>query len=130
MFTLTCLICDLDRLFSLAESGAGEEEYSSYMQKHWTCKKCGDTLIVTVADRLQHEQQCRQAHQQQDGTCCKLATTAAVASLSYILATLYEIKAIICSAGVSTDMLVLVGCRYRSRRGGTEIEDTHKALQV
>lgn len=36
----------------------GEAEFSCFMQKHWTCPQCGKQLIVTLAQRLQHEQQC------------------------------------------------------------------------
>ena len=32
--------------------------YSSCMQKHWTCPKCQQHLIVTVVERIKHEQDC------------------------------------------------------------------------
>ena len=28
------------------------------MQRYWTCPKCGEKLLVTVVEKLQHEQQC------------------------------------------------------------------------
>ena len=62
-------MCLLAFRHSLADAD-NTDEYGSYMQKHWMCKKCGESIIVTVAERLQHEQQCQQAHRQQDGTLC------------------------------------------------------------
>ena len=51
---------------SLAASDAADE-YSVYMQKHWTCSRCGQSLIVSVAERLEHEQTCDQSVQQKAG---------------------------------------------------------------
>lgn len=42
-------------LFSLQDM---EDSYTSYMQRHWTCPKCGDKFVVTVIERIQHEQDC------------------------------------------------------------------------
>ena len=36
------------------------DAYSSYMQKHWTCPKCEEQFVVTVIERIQHEQDCAQ----------------------------------------------------------------------
>ena len=33
-------------------------EYTTYMQKYWTCPKCSEKLLVTLVEKLQHEQQC------------------------------------------------------------------------
>ena len=33
-------------------------EYTTCLQRHWTCPRCEQTLIVTVGERLEHEQQC------------------------------------------------------------------------
>jgi len=35
-------------------------EYTTCLQRHWTCPRCQQTLIVTVGERLEHEQQCEQ----------------------------------------------------------------------
>ena len=51
---------------SLVDEG-GAEEYSTFMQKHWTCSRCAQTLIVTVAERLAHEQTCHLSGQQKEG---------------------------------------------------------------
>ena len=34
-------------------------DYQMCMQKHWTCPRCDHGFVVTIADRLQHEQQCQ-----------------------------------------------------------------------
>lgn len=34
-------------------------EYTQCMQRHWTCPECHDSMIVTVAERLSHQQQCQ-----------------------------------------------------------------------
>ena len=36
-------------------------DYQLCMQKHWTCPRCGCSLIVTIAERLQHEERCETA---------------------------------------------------------------------
>jgi transposase-like protein len=33
-------------------------EYTVCMQRHWTCPRCERSLIVTIGERLEHEQQC------------------------------------------------------------------------
>jgi len=33
-------------------------EYTTCLQRHWTCPLCQQTLIVTIGQRLEHEQQC------------------------------------------------------------------------
>ena len=43
--------------FSLQDDGV-YGEYTTYMQRYWTCPKCGEKLLVTVVEKLQHEQQC------------------------------------------------------------------------
>jgi len=35
-------------------------EYTTCLQRHWTCPRCQQTLIVTVGERLEHEQQCEE----------------------------------------------------------------------
>lgn len=35
-------------------------EYTMCLQRHWTCPRCEQTLIVTVGERLEHEQQCEE----------------------------------------------------------------------
>jgi transposase-like protein len=35
-------------------------EYTTCMQRHWTCPHCDCSLIVTIGERLEHEQQCEQ----------------------------------------------------------------------
>ncbi len=46
--------------FSLQDDGVSSAygEYTTYMQRHWTCPKCEQRMIVTVVEKLQHEQQC------------------------------------------------------------------------
>ena len=34
-------------------------EYTSHMQRHWTCPHCDVSLIVSVVERLQHEVECQ-----------------------------------------------------------------------
>jgi len=33
-------------------------EYTTCLQRHWTCPRCQQSLIVTIGERLEHEQQC------------------------------------------------------------------------
>jgi len=35
-------------------------EYTTCLQRHWTCPRCQLTLVVTVGERLAHEQQCEE----------------------------------------------------------------------
>lgn len=35
-------------------------EYTTCLQRHWTCPRCEQTLIVTIGERLEHEQQCEE----------------------------------------------------------------------
>ncbi|KAK6188313.1 hypothetical protein SNE40_004514 [Patella caerulea] len=37
-------------------------EFTSTMQKHWTCPQCDTSMIVTVMERLQHESECLEKH--------------------------------------------------------------------
>ena len=34
-------------------------QYTSNMQKHWTCVVCGQEMLVTLAERLEHELVCQ-----------------------------------------------------------------------
>ncbi|XP_041367761.1 probable ATP-dependent RNA helicase DHX34 [Gigantopelta aegis] len=34
-------------------------EYTSHMQRHWTCPQCDVSLIVSIVERLQHEIECQ-----------------------------------------------------------------------
>ena len=43
------------------------DAYSSYMQKHWTCPKCEEQFVVTVIERIQHEQDCAQRDTDKQG---------------------------------------------------------------
>ena len=36
-----------------------------YIRKHWSCSKCGEKMLVTVLERLQHEETCDE-HQDED----------------------------------------------------------------
>nr|KAG5694320.1 hypothetical protein BaRGS_035188 [Batillaria attramentaria] len=38
-------------------------EYTSHMQRHWTCPRCGEAMIVSVLERLQHESMCEKDEQ-------------------------------------------------------------------
>lgn len=44
------------------DSAAIWGEYTSSMQKHWTCPRCKASLIVTVLERLRHESECQSAN--------------------------------------------------------------------
>ena len=35
-------------------------EYTTCLQRHWTCPRCEQTLIVTIGERLEHEQKCEE----------------------------------------------------------------------
>jgi len=35
-------------------------EFTTCLQRHWTCPHCEQTLIVTVGERLEHERQCEE----------------------------------------------------------------------
>ncbi|XP_064608809.1 probable ATP-dependent RNA helicase DHX34 [Liolophura sinensis] len=49
--TLGCLLDDV--------SASVWGEYTSHMQKHWTCPSCNTSMIVSVVERLQHEVECQ-----------------------------------------------------------------------
>ena len=53
---LVFVVCEC----SLVEDGSVDisGEYCSFLQKHWTCPQCGQSLIVTLGEKLHHEQQC------------------------------------------------------------------------
>lgn len=40
------------------DAGGAWSEYTTCMQRHWTCPRCDQTMIVTVGQRLEHERQC------------------------------------------------------------------------
>ncbi len=49
------------------ESASVWGEYTGCLQRHWTCPQCGLSLVVTTADRLQHETQCQKEHLHSEG---------------------------------------------------------------
>lgn len=46
--------CLQDTLMAEAASAAAQ-----YIAKHWRCEKCGKKMLVTVLERLQHEEECQ-----------------------------------------------------------------------
>ena len=49
--------------FSLRSNNDQESFWSEYagstMQKHWVCPYCNEDILVTVAERIAHENQCQ-----------------------------------------------------------------------
>jgi hypothetical protein len=49
--------------FSLRSNDDQESFWSEYagstMQKHWICPYCNEDILVTVAERVAHENQCQ-----------------------------------------------------------------------
>lgn len=49
--------------FSLRSNDDQASFWSEYagstMQKHWTCSYCNEDILVTVAERIAHENQCQ-----------------------------------------------------------------------
>lgn len=45
----------------LADDAGAWGEYTTCMQRHWTCPRCNETMIVTVGQRLDHERRCETA---------------------------------------------------------------------
>ncbi|XP_070213312.1 probable ATP-dependent RNA helicase DHX34 isoform X2 [Littorina saxatilis] len=41
------------------ESASMWGQYTSHMQRHWTCPRCRETMIASVLERLQHENTCQ-----------------------------------------------------------------------
>jgi hypothetical protein len=35
-----------------------DADFCAYMQKRWYCAQCGTTLIVTLAEKLKHQEEC------------------------------------------------------------------------
>ncbi|XP_032240622.2 probable ATP-dependent RNA helicase DHX34 isoform X1 [Nematostella vectensis] len=52
--------CLMDEIQAEAASAAAE-----YIQKHWTCPKCGEKMIITVLERLRHENDCHETEGQE-----------------------------------------------------------------
>lgn len=50
-------------LFSLRSNDDQESFWSEYagstMQKHWVCPYCNEDILVTVAERVAHENRCQ-----------------------------------------------------------------------
>lgn len=55
--------CLQDTVMAEAASAAAQ-----YIAKHWRCEKCGQKMLVTVLERLRHEEECQneQAHDSND----------------------------------------------------------------
>lgn len=47
--------CLQDTVMAEAASAAAQ-----YIAKHWRCEKCGEKMLVTVLERLQHQEECQQ----------------------------------------------------------------------
>lgn len=46
--------CLQDTIMAEAASAAAQ-----YITKHWRCEKCGEKMLVTVLERLQHQEECQ-----------------------------------------------------------------------
>ncbi|CAH1796146.1 unnamed protein product [Owenia fusiformis] len=57
-------------------------EYTSHMQKHWTCPHCNEPMIVTVLDRLQHEATCQANKEKQQELISSKGSSTDVGSTS------------------------------------------------
>lgn len=47
--------CLQDSVMAEASSAAAQ-----YISKHWRCEKCGEKILVTVLEKLQHQEECQQ----------------------------------------------------------------------
>ncbi|XP_068709593.1 probable ATP-dependent RNA helicase DHX34 [Montipora foliosa] len=47
--------CLQDSVMAEASSAAAQ-----YISKHWRCEKCGEKMLVTVLEKLQHQEECQQ----------------------------------------------------------------------
>lgn len=65
VYNVSCSLCSDDD----AEVVSGG--YTSCLQSHWHCDQCGENLVVTLAERLQHQQQCIDT-QMKNGTLSRL----------------------------------------------------------
>lgn len=62
--------CLKDQIIAEASSDAAQ-----YIQKHWKCEKCGVKMVVTVLERLQHENQCHGNDEFEGDSAASTATT-------------------------------------------------------
>ncbi|XP_065837116.1 probable ATP-dependent RNA helicase DHX34 [Oscarella lobularis] len=46
--------------YNCLSSAIFESDYGGALMKHWNCPRCGKSMVVTIAEKLRHEDECRQ----------------------------------------------------------------------
>lgn len=49
--------------YNCLASGGFDSDYGGAVMRHWNCPRCSQSMVVTIAERIHHDEECQRRHE-------------------------------------------------------------------